>query len=81
MVAPADPAALVRAAKAREPPPVYAVLYYENGETREVMGFAQGWTQAHVLVALPWPMDYCEDRNEVWVEASKVRRRKIDRRW
>ncbi|GAP61393.1 hypothetical protein AHiyo1_50930 [Arthrobacter sp. Hiyo1] len=80
-MAPVDLAVLEGATKAPEPLPVFVVLDYENGETREVMGFAYGWTRAHVLVEVPWPMEYYEGRKEVWVEASRVRRRKIDRDW
>ncbi|MFK4298572.1 hypothetical protein ABH924_003743 [Arthrobacter sp. GAS37] len=81
VVDPVDPEALDGAVEAREPLPVFVVLDYDNGETHEVMGFAYGWTRAHVLVKVPWPMDYYEGRKDVWVEVSRVRRRTIDRRW
>lgn len=76
-----DPSAVEGATKAREPLPVFVTLDYDNGASNEIAGFAYRWTQAHVLVSVPWPMDYYEGRKEVWVEASRVRRRKIDRRW
>ncbi|MFK4299890.1 hypothetical protein ABH924_005080 [Arthrobacter sp. GAS37] len=75
VVDPVDPAALVGATKAPEPLPVFVVLDYDNGETHEIAGFAYGWTRAHVLVSVPWPMEYYEGRKEIWVEASRVRRR------
>jgi hypothetical protein len=81
VVAEVDPAALEGATKAKEPLPVFVILDYDNGQTHEIPGFAYGWTHAHVLVSVPWPMEYYEGRKEVWVEASRVRRRKIDRRW
>lgn len=72
-----DPAAVEGATKAKEPLPVFVVLDYENGQSHEVPAFAYGWTRVHVLVSVPWPKDYYEGRKEVWVEASKVRRRTI----
>ena len=75
-----DPAALEGATRAKEPMPVFVMLDYTNGQSHEVRAFAYGWTKAHVLVSVPWPMDYYEGRKEVWVEASRVRRRTIDPR-
>lgn len=80
VVPPVDPAALEGATKPKEPLPVFVKLDYESGQSHEVPAFAYGWTKVHVLVSVPWPMDYYEGRKEVWVEASRVRRRTIDPR-
>lgn len=75
-----DPAAVEGATTAKEPRPVFVMLDYNNEQSHEVPAFAYGWTRVHVLVSVPWPMDYYEGRKEVWVEASKVRHRTIDPR-
>lgn len=66
------------ATRAKEPLPAFVTLDYANGESQEVPAFADEWTKTLVLARVPWPMDYYEGRNDVWVEASKVRRRVID---
>ncbi|WP_284763351.1 hypothetical protein [Arthrobacter sp. efr-133-R2A-63] len=80
MVPPVDPAALEGATMPKEPLPVFVKLDYDNGQSHEVPAFAYGWTKVHVLVQVPWPEEYYEGRKDVWVEASRVRRRKIDLR-
>ncbi|MGM7776156.1 hypothetical protein ACSVHC_09075 [Arthrobacter sp. KNU-44] len=80
VVPPVDPAAVDGATMPKEPLPVLVMLDYNNGQSHEVPAFAYGWTKTLVLVSVPWPMDYYEGRKEVWVEASRVRRRTIDPR-
>jgi hypothetical protein len=78
VVPPVDPADLESATRPKEPLPVFVTLDYDNGQSREVPAFAYGWTRVHVLVSVPWPEEYYEGRKDVWVEASRVRRRTID---
>lgn len=73
-----EPTEVEGATRVKEPLPVFVMLDYNNGQSHEVPAFAYGWTKVHVLVSVPWPMDYYEGRKEVWVEASRVRRRTID---
>lgn len=80
MVPPVEPALVDGATIARKPLPVFVMLDYDNGDSHEVPGFAYQWTPAHVLVNVPWPMDYFEGRKQVWVAASNVRRRPLDPR-
>ncbi|WP_028265949.1 hypothetical protein [Arthrobacter sp. MA-N2] len=78
VVPPVDPADVEGATMPKEPLPVFVQLDYDNGETHEVPAFAYGWTRVHVLVSVSWPMEYYEGRKQVWVEASRVRRRRLD---
>jgi hypothetical protein len=75
-----DPAAVEGATRPKEPLPVFVMLDYNNRQSYEVPAFAYGWTKVHVLVSVPWPEEYYEGRKDIWVEASRVRRRKIDHR-
>ncbi|NUP74542.1 MAG: hypothetical protein HOQ07_07820 [Sinomonas sp.] len=74
-----DPIRITHAHKAL---PVWVRLTFDDGRPERLeKGFAQAWTDRHVLVQVLWVISYYRGAREFWVDAAQVTRRVIEPQW
>lgn len=64
--------------KAKRATPVWVRVPTADGGESIKAGFALAWTAEAVRVQVLWPKEYYSAATELWVQANRVSRRRLD---